>query len=68
MLNLNAWDWVLLAVGVYLAITSLVMLMRSRRDQILAELAATAEEERRRQQRLDDLRIAKRKQETWAAK
>jgi hypothetical protein len=68
MLNLNVWDWVLLAVGVYLAITTLVMLMRSRRDQLLAELAATAEAERRRQQRLEDLRTAKRKQEKWAAK
>jgi hypothetical protein len=67
MLNLNAWDWVLLAVGIYLAITTLVMLMRRRRDQILAELAAAAEEERRRQERLEELREAKRKRESRAA-
>lgn len=67
MLNLDAWDWVLLVIGVYLAISTLVMLMRSRRDQILAELAATAEEERHRQQRLEELREAKRKRENRAA-
>ena len=67
MLNMDAWDWALLVAGVYVATTSLAMLMRRRRDQLLNELATAAEEERRRQQRLEDLRTAKRKRESKAA-
>jgi hypothetical protein len=67
MLNMDAWNWVLLAVGVYVATTTLVALMRRRRQQILDELVAAAEEERRHQQRLEDLRSAKRKRAAKAA-
>jgi hypothetical protein len=67
MLNLDAWDWVLLAAGLYVAVTSLVALMRRRRDQIVADLAAAAEEERRHAERLQNLRDAKRQRSAKAA-
>ena len=54
MPNMDVWDWVLLAVGGYLAITSLVRLMRRRRDEVLAELDVQAHDQRERQ-RLADL-------------
>jgi hypothetical protein len=39
---------VLLALGVFIAVTGLVRLMRRRRDQLLAELTAQAREEQHR--------------------
>ena len=48
MLNMDVWDWVLLGVGSYIAVTSLVRLMRRRRDEVLADLSAQAHAERER--------------------
>ena len=58
MPNMDVWDWVMLALGAYVAITSLVILMRRRRDEMLAEMAKDAEAARERQ-RQEDLREAK---------
>jgi hypothetical protein len=49
MPNMQPWDWALLVVGSYIAISSLVRLMRQRRDQLLAELTAQAAAEQQRQ-------------------
>jgi hypothetical protein len=49
MPNMDVWDWVILVVGAYLAITALVRLMRRRRDEVLAQLDAEAKAERERQ-------------------
>jgi uncharacterized membrane protein len=48
MPNMDVWDWVLLAVGAFIAVTALVSLMRRRRDEVLAELTAAAREEQHR--------------------
>lgn len=48
-LNLQPWDWVLLVVGSYVAVSSLLRLMRNRRDQLLADLTAQAAAEQQRQ-------------------
>jgi hypothetical protein len=53
MPNMDVWDWVILAVGVYLAATSLVRLMRRRRDEVLAHLDAQAKAERERQRQAE---------------
>jgi len=45
MPNMDVWSWVLLAVGGFIAVTSLVHLMRRRRDEVLAELTAQARDE-----------------------
>lgn len=60
MPNMDVWDWVMLALGGYVAITSLAILMRKRRDEVLAELSAEAENERQKKH-TEDLRAAKRK-------
>ncbi len=49
MLNMQPWDWVLLVIGAYIALSSLARLMRNRRDQVLAELTAQAAAEQQRQ-------------------
>lgn len=49
MPNMQPWDWVLLVIGAYIAVASLLKLMRNRRDQILAELTAQAAAEQARQ-------------------
>ena len=41
--NMDVWSWVLLAIGVFVALSAIVRLMRRRRDQLLAELTAQAE-------------------------
>jgi hypothetical protein len=43
------WNWFLLAMGTLVAIAALVTLMRSRRDELLAELTAEAREQQRQQ-------------------
>jgi len=48
VLNLEASDLVLLAIGAYFALTSLVRLMRNRRDELVQQLTAEAEEMQRR--------------------
>lgn len=50
VLNLEASDLVLLAIGVYFALTSLVRLMRNRRDELVQQLTAEAEEQERQKQ------------------
>lgn len=50
MPNMEVWDWVLLGGAAYVAITSLVILMRRRRDEVLAQLDAQAQLERQKQQ------------------
>jgi hypothetical protein len=50
MMNLSPSDGLLLAVGAYVAVTSLVRLMRKRRDELVAELTREAEEQQRQKQ------------------
>ena len=66
MPNMDVWDWVMLALGGYVAVTSLVIMMRRRRDEVLAELAKDAEAARERQ-RHEELREAKRQKKQRAA-
>jgi predicted tellurium resistance membrane protein TerC len=49
MLNLSAWDWVLLVIGVFVAWSSLARLMRQHRDQVLQQLTEEAAAEQQRQ-------------------
>ena len=53
MANLTAWDGAILAVAVYIAVISLVRLMRVRRDAIVAQLQTevVAQQERQRQEK-----------------
>jgi hypothetical protein len=44
MLNLQGWEIGLLAVAVFVATSSLVQLMRRRRDELTRELLGQAEE------------------------
>jgi hypothetical protein len=53
MPNMDVWDWVILAMGAYLAVTVLVRLMRRRRDEVLAQLDAEAKAERERQRQAE---------------
>lgn len=53
MLDLQGWEIALLAVAAFVAITSLIRLMRVRRDQVTNELLQQAEAEQRRQQEAD---------------
>jgi hypothetical protein len=63
MLNMDVWDWVLFGAAAYVAITSLVIIMRRRRDEVLAELTAQAhaERERKRQAEAEEKRKAKKR-------
>lgn len=49
MNNMDGFDLILLAVGAYFAVTSLVRLMRNRRDVLVQELTREAEEMQRRE-------------------
>ena len=64
MPNMDVWDWILLMGAAYVALTSLVILMRRRRDEVLAELDAQAQLERERQRlkQLEESRQRKKKQ------
>jgi hypothetical protein len=66
MLNMEVWDWVMLALGAYVAVTALVTLMRRRRDEVLAELSAQAEIERARKRQNELAEKRKRKQKKAA--
>jgi len=46
---MDVWSWVLLSIGAFVAVTSLVGLMRRKRDEVLAELTAKAKEEQHKQ-------------------
>lgn len=48
MLNMTQADWIMLAVGAFIAVTALVRLMRARRDQLLVQLREQMEAENRR--------------------
>ena len=61
MPNMDVWDWVLLSIGAFVAITALVGLMRRRRDAVLAELTAKAREEQERKQLAEQLEKRKKK-------
>lgn len=50
MSHMNGWDWALLVTGGYLALVTLVRLMRRRRDAVLEEISVQAAAEKRRQQ------------------
>ncbi len=65
MPNMDVWSWGLLAVGSFIAVRVLVSLMRRRRDALLAELTAQAEEEKQRKRLAEQL--AKRKQKKQRA-
>lgn len=49
MPRLEIWEWMLLAAAGYVALSSLVTMMRRRRDAVVDELTWQAEMERRRQ-------------------
>lgn len=66
MLDMDVLDWILFAGAVYIAGTSLVILMRRRRDEILAELDAQARIERE-QKRLAEQAEKKRQRSSRAA-
>ena len=51
MLNLRWWEWILLGVGVYVAVVSLARLMQARRESLLADLTRQAANEQRRQKK-----------------
>jgi hypothetical protein len=61
MPNMDVWSWVLLSVGAFVAVTSLVRLMRRRRDEVLAELTgqAKAEQHNKRLAEQDEARQKK---------
>lgn len=62
---MDVWNWVLFAIGGYLAVTTLVRLMRARRDEVLAELTAQAGAARQKQ--LAEDRRKRREQKRKAA-
>ncbi len=45
MPNLDGWDWVLLGVAGFVAVSSLVRLMRGHRNKVLGEFRANMERE-----------------------
>jgi hypothetical protein len=67
MPNMDVWSWGLLAVGAFVAVSTLVSLMRGRRDGLLAELTAQAREEQQRKKLADQLEKRKQKKKPQAA-
>ena len=64
MPNMDVASWVLLSIGAFVAVTSLVGLMRRKRDEVLAELTAQAKEEQHKKrlaEQLDEERNRKKK-------
>jgi len=53
MPNMDVWDWVLLAGGTFVAVTTLVRMMRRHRDRVLAELESQAHTERDRKHKAE---------------
>jgi hypothetical protein len=62
---MDVWTWGLLVIGAFIGVTTLVRLMRNRRDALLAELTAQAREEQHRKQLAEILE--KKKQRKKAA-
>ena len=58
--NMDVWTWGLLGIGTFLAISTLVALMRRRRDELFAELTAQAREEQHKK-KLEEM-LEKKKQ------
>lgn len=67
MPNMQPWDWVLLVIGAYIAVSGLVRLMRNRRDQVLQELTAQAAAERQRKRLAEQLEKQRAKAKKKAA-
>ena len=65
MPNMDVWSWVLLAIGAFVAVTSLVRLMRRKRDEVLAQLTAQAKEEQHKK-RLAEQEEARKKRKMAA--
>jgi hypothetical protein len=63
---MDVWSWGLCSVGVLVAVTALVRLMRTRRDALLDELTAEARAEQERK-RLAELLAKKKQKKTKAA-
>lgn len=63
MPNMDVASWVLLAIGAFVAVTSLVGLMRRKRDEVLAELTAQAKDEqhKKRLAEQEEARLKKKK-------
>jgi hypothetical protein len=59
--NMDAWTTGALVVGGFIAVSSLVQLMRRRRDALLADLTAQAREEQHRQKMAELLEKKKQK-------
>ena len=66
MLYMDVWSWVLLGIGVFVAVTGLVRLMRRRRDEVLAELTAQAREEQHKRKLAEQLEKKKQKKQKAA--
>ena len=70
MSNLSFWDCAILAIAGYIAITSLVRLMRTRRDEVFTEyqtLVAVEQQRKREQERQQRKQVARAKQLRVAA-
>jgi len=61
MPNMDVWSWVLLSVGAFVAVTSLVRLMRQKRDAMLAQLTAQAKEEQHKKRLAEQEEARKKK-------
>ncbi len=66
MPNMDVWSWGLLGIGALVAVRVLVGLMRRRRDALLAELTAQADEEKHRRKLAEQLEKRKRKKQQAA--
>jgi flagellar biosynthesis/type III secretory pathway M-ring protein FliF/YscJ len=66
MSNMDVWSWVLLGIGVFVAVSGLVRLMRRRRDEVLAELTAQAREEQHKKKLAEKLEKKKQKKQKAA--
>jgi len=64
MPNMDVWSWAVLSVGAFIAVSVLVSLMRRRRDVLLAELTAQAEEEKQRKKLAEQLEKRKQRKKT----
>ena len=48
MPDMDGWDWLLLVIGAFVALSTLIGLMRVRRNVVLDEISAQAANEKRR--------------------
>ena len=66
MSNMDVWSWILLGIGVFVAVSGLVRLMRRRRDEVLAELTAEAREQQHKKKLAEKLEKKKQKKQKAA--